>query len=56
MPERLLDRLFRFLSQNGGRLSRRARERDFSALTGVEVSRIEDIYAHALGNRGEEDK
>lgn len=55
MPERLIDRLFRFLHQNDGRLSRRAREREFSALTGAEVSRIEDIYAHALGDRGEED-
>ena len=32
MPERLIDLLFRFLSQNDGRLSQRAREKEFAAL------------------------
>jgi hypothetical protein len=44
MPDRLSDLLFRFLNQNGGRISRRARETEFAALTDEEVSRIEDIY------------
>ena len=53
MPERLSDLLFRFLRQNGGRLSRRGRRREFAALTGDEVSRIEEIYREAFGDPGE---
>lgn len=45
MPERLLDLLFRFLHQNDGRLSKRARENEFAALTDEEAIRIEAIYA-----------
>jgi len=45
MPDRLLDLLFRFLHQNGGRLSRRAREKEFVALTDAEIARIEALYA-----------
>jgi hypothetical protein len=44
MPERLVDLLFRFLNQNGGRLSQRAREREFKELTDEEAKRIEAIY------------
>ncbi|HZD53320.1 MAG TPA: Fic family protein [Woeseiaceae bacterium] len=44
MPERTIDLLFRFLQQNDGRLSRRAREREFDALTDTETKRIESIY------------
>ena len=44
MPERLSDLLFRCLHQNGGRLSRRRREREFAALTDNEVERIEAAY------------
>ncbi|HKJ62314.1 MAG TPA: cell filamentation protein Fic, partial [Hyphomicrobiales bacterium] len=44
MPDRLSDLLFRFLHQNGGRLSRRGREKEFAALRGEEVSRVEAIY------------
>lgn len=44
MPERMIDLLFRFLHQNGGRLSRRAREREFSALTDAEAERLEAVY------------
>ena len=44
MPERLIDLLFRFLSQNDGRLSQRARAQEFSALTDEEAQRIEAIY------------
>lgn len=44
MPERMIDLLFRFLSQNDGRLSGRAREREFKALTDGEAERIEAIY------------
>lgn len=44
MPEHTIDLLFRFLQQNGGRLSQRAREREFSALTGEETEGVEVIY------------
>ena len=45
MPDRTLDLLFRFLHQNGGRLSGRARTREFAALTDEEADRTEAIYA-----------
>lgn len=45
MPDRLLNLLFRFLRQNDGKLSRRARGKEFLALTEEEVTRIEAIYA-----------
>jgi hypothetical protein len=44
MPDRLLDLLFRFLRQNEGQLSKRAREREFAALTDEEAARVEGIY------------
>ena len=50
MPERLSDLLFRFLRQNGGILSRRAREKEFAALTDEEAARIEAIYREAFGD------
>lgn len=53
IPERLSDLLFRFLRQNGGKLSRRGRRREFAALTVDEVSRIEEIYGEAFGDPGE---
>src|SRR5690606_23859142 len=37
MPERTIDLLFRFLRQNSGALSSRARNREFAALTEAEV-------------------
>jgi hypothetical protein len=44
MPERTVDLLFRFLHQNEGRLSRRAREREFSELSDDETERVELIH------------
>lgn len=44
MPERTLDLLFRFLRQNNGRLSRRAREQEFASLTEAEASATEEAY------------
>jgi len=49
MPDRTLDLLFRFLQQNGGRLSKRAREQEFEALTDDEVAQIEQMYLEAFG-------
>ncbi len=44
MPERTIDLLFRFLQQNDGTLSRRARANDFAALTDAEQKEIETAY------------
>ncbi|MFN2329428.1 MAG: Fic family protein [Chromatocurvus sp.] len=44
MPDRLVDLLIRFLRQNNGRLSARARSREFSALTASEIQAIENKY------------
>ena len=49
MPNRTADLLFRFLHQNGGRLSRRAREREFAALTDEETEWIERLCAEMFG-------
>lgn len=44
MPDGTLDLLFRFLHQNSGRLSGRAREKEFRELTDQESERVERIY------------
>lgn len=48
MPEGTIDLLFRFLHQNGGRLSRRAREGEFGRLTDGEVGSVEVAYGEAF--------
>jgi Fic/DOC family len=48
MPERTLNNLFGFLRQNAGRLSKRARESEFSQLTPDEVTQIEELYRAAF--------
>ena len=45
MPDRTIDLLFRVLQQNGGELSRRAREREFERLTDAEVEAATAAYA-----------
>mgnify|MGYP006425886285 CR=1 FL=1 len=45
MPEQTIDLLFRFLHQNEGKLSKRARENEFAKLTDIEVQEIETIYS-----------
>jgi hypothetical protein len=45
MPDRTMDLLFRFLQQNGGSLSKRAREGEFALLTDAEVRSLEGAYA-----------
>lgn len=49
MPDGTVDLLFRFLQQNGGRLSKRARMREFDALTNAEIGRIEAFHADVFG-------
>lgn len=44
MPDSTQDLLFRFLDQHEGHLSKRARTREFAALTDDEVTRVEEIY------------
>lgn len=49
MPNATVDLLFRFLRQNQGALSKRARDGEFAALTEDEVRGIETIYREATG-------
>lgn len=44
MPDKTVALLVRFLDQNNGTLSKRAREKEFSALTEVEINQIENRY------------
>ena len=44
MPDNTVALLVRFLEQNNGRLSKRAREREFAILFNIEVERIEQQY------------
>lgn len=44
MPASMIDLLFSFLKQNGGTLSKRARQREFEKLTGGEVQMAEEVY------------
>jgi Fic family protein len=50
MPERTLNNLLGFLQQNGGRLSNRARNNEFSQLTPDEVTKIEELYQTAFSS------
>lgn len=45
MPDKLVDLLIRFLTQNNGKLSKRAREREFKKLTDTEIRAIEKKFA-----------
>lgn len=44
MPDKMVALLIRFLDQNNGKLSKRALEKEFSALTEEEVKEIEEHY------------
>jgi hypothetical protein len=52
IPDQRLDLMFGFLRQNDGHFSKRAREKEFAALTDEEVSAIEGIYADLLRDQG----
>jgi len=45
MPDKTIAMLVRFLEQNNGRLSKRAREKELAALTESEIQEIESNYA-----------
>ena len=48
MPDGTVDLLFRFLQQNGGKLSRRGRENEFAKLTDAETASAEEAYSVSL--------
>ncbi len=48
MPDTTIDLLFRFLKQNGGKLSKRGREGEFAKMTDSEVLAAEDAYTAAF--------
>jgi hypothetical protein len=50
MPDREVERLRGFLDQGHGRLSQRAREHEFHALTDEEAARIEAVYVELFGD------
>lgn len=50
MPDQMIAILVRFLEQNGGTLSKRAREKEFEKLTDKEVEAIEKVYGEEFGN------
>jgi Fic/DOC family protein len=50
MPDNTVDLLFRFCRQNGGRLSNRARDREFAQLTDAEAAAAEEAYAASFGD------
>jgi Fic family protein len=50
MPDRTIDLLFRLLHQNGGQLSKRAREHEFAQLKDTEAVAAEDAYKMAFGS------
>ena len=49
MPDNLVDLLIRFLSQNEGKLSKRARIKEFEKLTDDEIRVIEERYSEIFG-------
>lgn len=55
MPERTIDRLFRFLHQNNGRLSARARGKEFAMLKDDETDRVEAAYRKFFVDNGDID-
>ncbi len=52
MPDRIVDLLFRFLRQNKGRLSTRARKGEFAEFTEQETERIERIFNDVFADSG----
>ena len=49
MPDKLVDLFIRFLVQNAGKLSKRAREREFEKVADREIHAIEQKYAEIFG-------
>lgn len=49
MPDSTIDLLIRFLAQGKGTLSKRARTREFSELTEIEIGKVERFYEECFG-------
>ena len=49
MPDKTVHLLHDFLRQDGGKLSKRARQKEFAALTDDEVRYVERLYSETLG-------
>ena len=49
MPDKMVALLVRFLEQNRGHLSQRAREKEFALLKDEEIHVIESIYMRCFG-------
>ncbi len=54
MPEKTINLLAQFLRQNNGRLSRRARTREFKGFSLDEVERVEDLYRRCLAREADD--
>lgn len=50
MPDKLIAILTRFLEQNNGVLSKRAREKEFECLTNEEIEAVEETYREIFSN------
>jgi hypothetical protein len=50
MPDRIVNLLIRFLHQNNGKFSKRAREKEFSALTDKEVKVLENKFQETFSS------
>jgi len=50
MPDREIELLRGFLAQGNGHLSKRAKEKEFNALTNEEATRIEVLYKDLFGD------
>lgn len=48
MPDKLVNVLVRFLEQNAGKLSQRARTKELESLTDTEIEKIEAAFAEAF--------
>lgn len=51
MPDRMVALLIRFLEQNNGVLSKRAREKEFTALHDDEMNALQDRYKSIFGEQ-----
>jgi Fic family protein len=54
MPERKIEQLRVFLAQGQGKLSKRAREKEFAALTDTEAERLEQLYTQLFAESQEQ--
>lgn len=53
MPSATLNLLVRFLESGNGQLSKRAREKEFTALTSKEIAMLEDAWQQAFQHDGQ---